>query len=116
MNIDPMLTDQAILHEIGQRLNRRRVELNLTQAQLAEQAGIGKRTVERIEAGESTQLSTLVRIVRVLGLINALDAAIPASGPRPLDLLKLKGRERQRASSKNNQQPVDESWSWGDES
>ena len=114
--MDVLMSDEAILQELGQRLARRRVELNLTQAQLAEQAGVGKRTVERIEAGESTQLSTLIRIFRVLGLLDALDAMIPEPGPSPLDLLKLKGKERQRASSKKRDGQVEEGWSWGDES
>jgi len=110
------MSDEAVLQELGQRLSRRRVDLNLTQAQLAEQAGVAKRTVERIEAGESTQLSTLIRIFRVLGLLEALDAMIPETGPRPLDLLKLKGKERQRASSKKRSEPRDDGWTWGDES
>ena len=114
--MDVLMSDEAILQELGQRLARRRVELNLTQAQLAEQAGVGKRTVERIEAGESTQLSTLIRIFRVLGLLDALDAMIPEPGPSPLDLLKLKGKERQRASSKKRGEQAEEGWSWGDES
>jgi len=114
--MDVLMSDEAILQELGQRLARRRVELNLTQAQLAEQAGVGKRTVERIEAGESTQLSTLIRIFRVLGLLDALDAMIPEPGPSPLDLLKLKGKERQRASSKKRAEQAEEGWSWGNES
>lgn len=115
MNIEKHLSDKAVLAEIGHRLGRRRIELELTQADLAREAGVGKRTVERIEAGESTQLSTLVRIMRVLGLLEGLDRLIPEPGPRPMDLLQLRGKERQRASSKKRLQSKGEEWSWGDE-
>ena len=53
MLIESLLTDEAILEEIGRRLARRRVDLGCTQADLAEQSGVAKRTVERIEAGRS---------------------------------------------------------------
>jgi transcriptional regulator with XRE-family HTH domain len=115
MSIEIWMSDQAVLKEVGVRLGRRRVELELTQAELAQEAGVAKRTVERVEAGASTQTATLIRILRTLHLLESLDAAIPAGGPRPMDLLKLKGKERRRASPKKRQKEVGEEWSWGDE-
>lgn len=115
MAIETLMSDQALLKEIGQRLARRRVELGFSQAQLARESGVSKRTVERVEAGESTQTTTLVRLLRSLQWLEALDAAIPAGGARPMDLLKLKGKERQRVSPKKRREPVGDEWSWGDE-
>ena len=109
------LSDAAILAELGLRLARRRVELELTQAELAEQSGISKRTVERLEAGATTQLSTLIRILRFLQLLDGLEALVPEAVPRPLELLKLKGKARQRASRKRVQ-GGSEPWQWGDKS
>ena len=54
MKFDSFLTDVVVLREIGARLKHKRVDSGLTQAQLAEQAGIAKRTVERLESGNST--------------------------------------------------------------
>ena len=34
------MTDDAVLEELGRRLERRRIDLGLTQAKLAEQAGV----------------------------------------------------------------------------
>jgi len=65
MKIEGLLTDEVILEELGGRLARRRLELQLTQEMLAEQAGVSKRTVERAEAGATVQVSTLIRILRV---------------------------------------------------
>ena len=115
MTIEPLMSDQAILQELGQRLARRRVALGFTQAELAREAGVAKRTLERVEAGESTQTATLIRILRALHMLEALVAAIPEQGPRPMDLLKLRGKERRRASSKNRQKADEADWSWGDE-
>jgi len=112
--MDNMMDDRTILQEIGRRLSRCRVDQGLTQARLAGEAGVAKRTVERIEAGESAQSSNLVRVLRVLGLLDAFVAALPETGPRPMELLRLHGKERRRASSKRLRDSAD-SWQWGDE-
>jgi transcriptional regulator with XRE-family HTH domain len=113
MYIEPSLNDETILGEIGRRLAKRRIALGYTQAHLADQAGIAKRTVERIEAGNPTQMTNIIRILRVLGWLENLERLIPEIGPSPMDLLKLKGKERQRASKQRVQS--DKSWTWGDE-
>lgn len=114
MQINNMLSDAIILVEIGQRLSQQRIALGLTQADLAEQAGVSKRTVERVESGASTQLATMIRIMRVLNLLDTLNQSIPETGPRPIDLLKMKGKQRQRATSKKRTAKISEKWSWDD--
>jgi transcriptional regulator with XRE-family HTH domain len=96
MRIISELTDLALLHEIGDRLERRRIDAGLTQAQLAEEAGISKRTVERIEAGHSTDFVMLLRVLRVLKLLEVLDQLVPDLPQSPLMLLKGRGRTRKR--------------------
>ncbi len=115
MNISNLLTDDAVLTEIGARIAARRVDLQLTQAAAAEQAGIAKRTLERMEAGHSSQLSSLVRVLRVLDALPGLDNLVPETGPRPMDLLKRKGKVRQRASGKRAAKAAGKPWSWDDE-
>ena len=64
------MSDEALLQELGQRIARLRLERNLTQAQLAEQAGISKRTLEHLEAGAAAaQLSLFLRVLRQLDLL-----------------------------------------------
>lgn len=125
MKLNESLTDQAILTEMGVRLARLRIDRGLTQAQLAEAAGVGKRTVERMEAGHSVQLDTLVRLSRVLDLMEGLDRLLPEPGPGPMALLRNKDRrkERQRAAGRraargrkeNDGKAGEKRWSWGDE-
>jgi transcriptional regulator with XRE-family HTH domain len=115
MKISNLLIDDAILDELGARIASRRLELRLTQAELAEQAGIAKRTLERIEAGNSAQLSSLVRVLRVLEALPGLEGLIPAAGPRPMDQLKRKGKVRQRAPGRRASEQLGKPWSWDDD-
>lgn len=112
MNISKLLTDEAILVELGARIAQRRLELQLTQADLAEQAGVAKRTVERIEAGASAQMSSMIRILRVLDGLPGLERMIPAAVPRPMDLLKRQGKARQRVSKRRAADQAEAPWSW----
>ena len=99
MKIEAATTDTAVLIELGRRLSQRRLAFNLTQAQLAEQAGVAKRTVQRLETGGvSPQLSGMIRICRVLDLIERFDLLVPESLPSPVEQLKREGQRRQRAS------------------
>lgn len=98
--MQPVLhTDSVILAETGRRLARCRLNAGLTQSALAFEAGISKRTLERIEAGESVQLAKFVRLLRALGLVENLTALVPPDEPGPMDLLRMKGKRRQRAPS-----------------
>jgi transcriptional regulator with XRE-family HTH domain len=114
MKISKLLSDDAILAELGERISQCRIDRSFTQAELASQAGVSKRTIERAEAGASTQLASMIRIMRVLDLLPNLEHAMPAVEPRPMDLLKRKGKVRQRASRSDSPAEVREPWSWDD--
>ena len=111
-------TDARVLETIGLRLAQRRIERNLTQAELAKQAGIGKRTLERLEGGGSTQLSNFLRVLRVLELLEEVIDAIPEDRPSPMELLRAKGKERQRVRHKKGERGVlreePTPWTWGE--
>jgi transcriptional regulator with XRE-family HTH domain len=117
MRIEAQLTDDAVLAELGQRLARGRLERNLSQAQFGEEAGIGRRTLQRLEAGEQVQLSSFIRALRALDLLESLDRLVPEPTPSPLQRLQLAGRERQRARRRKTDEDGEEAepWTWGDE-
>lgn len=115
MDITPLLTDETILEEIGKRLLHRRLDMQLTQADLAHQAGVSKRTIERIEDGASAQLDTLIRVMRVLELVPGLEHLVPPAQPGPIELLRNQGKTRQRAGKKRKTDVREPVWAWKDE-
>lgn len=117
MRISSSNTDDAVLAEIGRRLARTRLERNLTQAQLAHEAGLAPLTVLRLERGEAVRLPSLIRVLRALDLLDVLDRLIPEPAPSPIELVKLEGRRRQRASgARAHPRPTAKAaWHWGDE-
>ena len=119
MDLNDLTTDSAVLAELGHRLERHRLERNWTQAQLADEAGIGRATLQRAERGESVQMTSMIKLLRTLGLLGGLDVAIPESIALPIAQLERerKGR-RQRARGRGGRptEDADKSWTWGEES
>ncbi|HEY2535772.1 MAG TPA: helix-turn-helix transcriptional regulator [Solirubrobacteraceae bacterium] len=124
MSLADLQTDAAVLSELGRRLARHRLERNWTQVELAARAGLGQATVQRVERGDSVQLTSLVKLLRALDLLQELDLAIPARIELPIAQLereRRKGRRRARAgrhgerSGANGQDAAERAWRWGDE-
>lgn|GEM_PF-2188512 len=70
MKIDSNTADDAVLAELGKRLARLRLDRNLSQIQLAREAGTSKPTLQRLESGAvATQPSGFFRVCRTLGLL-----------------------------------------------
>ena len=115
MTLKKESSDTAVLKEIGHRIDKFRLNQNKTQEALALESGISKRTLIRVESGHSVQLSSLIRILRELDLLENLETLIPEPALSPIQQLKMKGKQRQRASKKSSTPKRGESWSWGDE-
>lgn len=119
MHISAQTPDKVVLEELGARLREQRLARNESQAALAEQAGIGRVTLQRIEEGRSrTSLPSLIRVLRALDLTDGLDLLVPVPAPSPIEQLERQGRRRKRAGAPRAQQPEDappQPWRWGDE-
>ena len=98
------MSDKAALSMLGARVQRERLNRNLSQAELAERGGVGERTVRYFESGRQTTVETLIRILRALGKMDALDAFLPEPGLSPIELARLKGHERRRAGGRRGRQ------------
>lgn len=108
-------SDRATLRELGERISRYRLNRNMTQSALAEEAGISERTMVRLEKGEPSQLLNFVRVLRVLDLLENLEALVPEPPLSPIQQVKMHGKQRQRASSSSDAPESKKTWSWGDE-
>lgn len=91
-------SDLALLAELGVRFQRERLNQNLPQAGLADRAGLSRRALQNLESGRGCTLASLVRVLRALDKLDALDGFLPAPTISPVQLAHLKGSERQRAS------------------
>ncbi len=108
------LGDDAVLRALGERLTGRRLDRDYTQVQLAERAGVGRRAVQRLEAGEPVLTTALIRVLRALDALDELDAGIPELGPSPLQVLAREGHVRQRASGQASTPPTrPDEFRWG---
>ena len=118
MHLDDLTTDDATLAELGRRLERHRIERNRTQAEMADEAGIGRATLQRLERGKSVQMTSMLKLLRTLGLLGALDAAVPETVELPIaQLERQRQRSRRRARGSRGTSPptAGEPWTWGEE-
>ena len=119
MRIESSLTDDAVLAEFGERIARTRLERNLTQRALAEEAGVARKVVHAMEAGQEFKVRSLIRVLRALGLLEGLDRLVPEPAESPIELLRLHGKQRKRASGTHGQpdapRATKQPWRWGDE-
>ncbi len=100
-------TPSAYAEEIGMRLKQARLNRDLTQADVARLAGVARKTVINAEKGKA-QLEVLIAILMALDLTSQLELFIPTQEISPLQLAKLQGKKRQRASGKRtdaNEEP-----------
>ncbi|MDD2945325.1 MULTISPECIES: helix-turn-helix transcriptional regulator [unclassified Acinetobacter] len=95
-------TAHALAIELGQRLQRARLNLNLTQLEVAQHTGVSRKVVMNAEAGQVT-LENLIAILMTLDLVDHLDLFLPEQLISPIQLWKLRGKIRQRASRKSKE-------------
>ncbi len=93
-------TDGEVLADIGRRLRGYRLQQNVSQADVARRAGVSLRTVQNLESGADSQFSTVVRVLRALGRLDAVDSLLPTPSVSPMRLLETQGRARQRARAR----------------
>ena len=95
------MSPAAIATELGERLKQARLNANMTQIEVAEQAGVTRKAVLYAEKGK-VQLEVLIAIMGALNLTSQLNNFLPIQEISPLQLAKLQGRKRQRASGQRN--------------
>lgn len=93
-------TATALAEEIGERLKQARLNRDLTQSEVAVLAGVARKTVLNAEKGK-VQLEILIAIMMALDLTGQLDLFLPKQEISPLQLAKLQGKKRRRASGQH---------------
>lgn len=110
------LSSIAAIEEIASRLKAYRIDYPLSQQDLADKAGISRRSIANLENGEDVQLSTLIKVLMALGLDSNLDLLTPDPTERPSYFLKEQSAKPQRMrTSKKVVKSSNKTFKWGDE-
>ena len=98
MNIRRTSRTSAVLDELGQRVERLRLQRNQSLAELAAAAGIGTATLQRLESGKNANVKTLVQVLRALNRLSDLDNVIAEVEVSPFEISGSRKTPRRRAS------------------
>jgi len=106
-------TSGQIETALCKRLESIRLSRNITQEQLAEEAGVSVRTIGRLEKGQGVSMDTFIRVMMALGIQQNLEALLPDPAVRPIERVGMAAGERKRARPAK---PINghSTWSWGD--
>lgn len=76
---------------LGQRIAELRIARQLKQTELAYEAGVSHRTLQRLEAGEAIKSDGLLQVLKCLGRLDATLAALEPQGFSPYEKLAEAG-------------------------
>jgi transcriptional regulator with XRE-family HTH domain len=96
--ISDFQTNDEIMLLLGERIKSRRLGRNIPIDQLAERSGLNRKTILELEAGRDIRLSSLIKLLRGLNLLNTLEAAFPDVLPGG-EGISTRGQPRQKAST-----------------
>lgn len=84
-------TAPEIVADLGQRIRDYRLSRRLKQETVANKAQVSVRALRNLEAGTGSNLETLVRVLRALGLDDNLGNLVPQPTVSPMAMLARKG-------------------------
>ena len=107
-------TSDQIMEALCKRLESIRLSRNLTQIQLAKEAGVGLRTIQRLEKNSNgLAMETFIRVMKALRIQHNLEALLPDPSVRPIERIGVGAKERKRARPESTK-TESSAWSWGD--
>ena len=97
--------------ELGRKIKHYRITLEMSQQELADKTGISKRSISRLEQGESVQLNSLFKILIALELGDNIELLVPDQTKRPSFYLEKSENITRRVRKK----PDKKTFNWGDD-
>ena len=96
------LSDRMILSGIGKKLKEWRLEMNLSQIDVAEQTELSLTTYLNFEHGKGGSMSNFMRVLRILNRLDSLEVFFQERPMSPILAQKIERgmKLRQRASKK----------------
>ena len=109
-----MLSDAMILTKIGERLKALRLKQNITQQNLAKEAGVSLSSIKKIEKGEIGSFDSLLRVLRTLGKLDVLLPLVEEEQLSPSQyyewVQKVGAHQRKRAGAKVQKDKEESLW------
>ena len=102
---------QEYMSDLGRKIKLYRISLDMSQQELADKIGISKRSISRIEQGESAQISSLFTVLMALGLGDNIELLVPDQSKRPSYYLENADNTPKRVRKKTEKRD----FKWGDE-
>ena len=91
-------SDEIILKQMGMQLKQMRLNKNLTQTALSELSGLSRSAISDLENKGNGSMNTFIRMLRALEKLEILNHFISEAPVSPIQIAKLKGKTRKRAS------------------
>ena len=104
------MSDSAIIVAVGSYVKHHRLDQNLTQAQVALEAGINRWTLSQLENGEGTTLNSLLSILRALDLLEVFESFRIEKQISPIEMARMEHQKRERASGQKDQLKNSSNW------
>jgi transcriptional regulator with XRE-family HTH domain len=111
--ITPNSNSEQIEAALCSRVEKIRLSRNLTQKQLADEAGVSLRTIGRLEKGEGVSLETFIRVLIALRIQHNLTGLLPDPAVRPVERVRARGHERLRARP-TTAETESAAWTWAE--
>lgn len=108
MSINPIpwlpANDKHLIKEVGAAIQRMRVQADLTQEHVAENSGLDRSTIAKLEGGRAATLLTIIKVLRAIGRLDTLEPFLRKPEPTPYMLMEQESlyrkSQRKRASGK----------------
>ena len=99
------------IKELGQKIKLYRIMKEMSQQDLEDKTGVSKRSISRLEQGESVQLENLLKVLLALDLGENIDLLVPDQTKRPSFYLEKSENKNKRVRKKTEKNE----FKWGDE-
>ena len=102
---------QEYIKELGQKIKTYRIMKEMSQQDLEDKTGVSKRSISRLEQGESVQVDNLFKILLALELGDNIELLVPDQTKRPSFYLEKTADKPKRVRKKIKKSE----FKWGDE-
>jgi transcriptional regulator with XRE-family HTH domain len=97
------MNNEALLQLLGEQIKQMRLNKNLTQTELGERSGLSRSAISAMENKGLGTMNSFIQLLRTLEKVEILNHFITEAPVSPIQLAKLRGRARQRASGNRQQ-------------